>query len=246
MKRRLPPQELASLRGRNTLDNIYPAIAKTAERLALANIEPDEDGNVRRIQMLWRFPTHPSRTLSSPRKAARSREPIPACPSRRLFSSSGDDRTNSSTSRADGRSGRPVADLERRRRHSANIRAGTDLGDVRGIAHASCGRRERAQDARRRRHGLRRHHLPQARGRNVRGRPRLSGQPRPSDGAGPASAGRGHHLVGGRSPPMDRPRPFPISWPSAERKTDSVSPPSSLQGISNTRRAWKSMSIATR
>jgi len=52
----LPPAALATLRGRNTLDNIYPALAHRAERLALANIEPDVDGSVRRIQMLWRFP----------------------------------------------------------------------------------------------------------------------------------------------------------------------------------------------
>lgn len=53
---RLPPDALATLRGRNTLDNIYPALARGAERLALANIEPDPDGSVRRIQMLWRYP----------------------------------------------------------------------------------------------------------------------------------------------------------------------------------------------
>jgi class 3 adenylate cyclase/CHASE2 domain-containing sensor protein len=53
---RLPPAALRTLRGRNTLDNIYPALARGAERLALANIEPDVDGSVRRIQMLWRFP----------------------------------------------------------------------------------------------------------------------------------------------------------------------------------------------
>lgn len=52
----LPPSALATLRGRNTLDNIYPALARKAERLALANVQPDDDGNVRRVQMLWRFP----------------------------------------------------------------------------------------------------------------------------------------------------------------------------------------------
>lgn len=52
----LPPEALASLRGRSTLDNIYPKLARNAERLALANIQADDDGNVRRIHMLWRYP----------------------------------------------------------------------------------------------------------------------------------------------------------------------------------------------
>jgi len=52
----LPAPALATLRGLNTLDGVYPALAHKAERMALANIEPDLDGTVRRIQMLWRFP----------------------------------------------------------------------------------------------------------------------------------------------------------------------------------------------
>lgn len=52
----LPPDDLATLKGRNTLDNIYPDLAHRAERLALANIQSDPDGTVRRIQMLWRYP----------------------------------------------------------------------------------------------------------------------------------------------------------------------------------------------
>ncbi len=47
---------LATLRGLNTLDGVYPALARQAERQALANIEADLDGTVRRLQLLWRFP----------------------------------------------------------------------------------------------------------------------------------------------------------------------------------------------
>lgn len=53
---RLPDSILATLPGKNTLDNVYPGLARAAERLSLVNIEPDPDGTVRRIQLLWRYP----------------------------------------------------------------------------------------------------------------------------------------------------------------------------------------------
>lgn len=49
-------ERLASLRTLGTLDNIYPALAHAAPRLGLANMEPDPDGKVRRLQLLWGFP----------------------------------------------------------------------------------------------------------------------------------------------------------------------------------------------
>jgi len=49
-------QDLSRLRGQNTLDNVYPALAASAARMGLANTEPDPDGKVRRLQLLWRFP----------------------------------------------------------------------------------------------------------------------------------------------------------------------------------------------
>jgi adenylate cyclase len=52
----LPDSSLARLRSRATLDNLYPGLARAASRLGLANVEPDPDGTVRRIQLLWRFP----------------------------------------------------------------------------------------------------------------------------------------------------------------------------------------------
>jgi adenylate cyclase len=52
----LSGQDLSRLRGQNTLDNVYPALAAAATRMGLANTEPDPDGKVRRLQLLWRFP----------------------------------------------------------------------------------------------------------------------------------------------------------------------------------------------
>lgn len=49
-------KDLFRLPGRNTLDNLYPALARAAPFLGLANMEPDPDGKVRRLQLLWRFP----------------------------------------------------------------------------------------------------------------------------------------------------------------------------------------------
>lgn len=52
----MPQQELSRLRGKNTLDNVYPGLARSATRMGLANIEPESDGKVRKLQLLWRFP----------------------------------------------------------------------------------------------------------------------------------------------------------------------------------------------
>ena len=52
----LPNRELSGLRARAALDNIYPALARAARRLGVANVEPDPDGTMRRVQLLWRFP----------------------------------------------------------------------------------------------------------------------------------------------------------------------------------------------
>jgi len=52
----LPDSSLSRLRARATLDNLYPDLARSASRLGLANVEPDPDGTVRRVQLLWRFP----------------------------------------------------------------------------------------------------------------------------------------------------------------------------------------------
>jgi len=52
----LPDSALSRLRARATLDNLYPGLARSASRLGLANVEPDPDGTVRRVQLLWRFP----------------------------------------------------------------------------------------------------------------------------------------------------------------------------------------------
>jgi adenylate cyclase len=52
----LAESQLAGLRARAALDNIYPALARSARNLGLANVEPDPDGTMRRVQLLWRFP----------------------------------------------------------------------------------------------------------------------------------------------------------------------------------------------
>lgn len=52
----MPQRELSKLRGKNTLDNVYPGLARSATRLGLANVEPESDGKVRKLQLLWRFP----------------------------------------------------------------------------------------------------------------------------------------------------------------------------------------------
>lgn len=59
----LPDSSLSRLRARATLDDLYPELARSASRLGLANVEPDPDGTIRRVQMLWRFPDS---TVSAP------------------------------------------------------------------------------------------------------------------------------------------------------------------------------------
>lgn len=60
---------LGKLPALGTLDNIYPALARAAPRLGLANMEPDPDGKVRRMPLLWRFPAR-STTISGAMPAA--------------------------------------------------------------------------------------------------------------------------------------------------------------------------------
>lgn len=49
-------QVLEQLSGRAAMDNIAPLLARANGVLGLANIEPDPDGTVRRLPMLWRYP----------------------------------------------------------------------------------------------------------------------------------------------------------------------------------------------
>ncbi|MBK9579964.1 MAG: CHASE2 domain-containing protein [Fibrobacterota bacterium] len=53
---RLPSEALHALSGRAAMDNIAPGLARASGVLGLANIEPDPDGTVRRLAMLWRYP----------------------------------------------------------------------------------------------------------------------------------------------------------------------------------------------
>lgn len=52
----LPARQLLGLSGRAAMDNIAPKLARASGVLGLANIEPDPDGTVRRLPMLWRYP----------------------------------------------------------------------------------------------------------------------------------------------------------------------------------------------
>ncbi|HNY32276.1 MAG TPA: adenylate/guanylate cyclase domain-containing protein [Fibrobacteria bacterium] len=52
----LAPDLLRTLPARSALDNIAPRLAKAAGVMGIANIEPDPDGTVRRMAMLWRYP----------------------------------------------------------------------------------------------------------------------------------------------------------------------------------------------
>lgn len=52
----LSDPDLQLLSGRAAMDNIAPLLARAGGVLGLANIEPDPDGIVRRLPLLWRYP----------------------------------------------------------------------------------------------------------------------------------------------------------------------------------------------